>query len=84
MTGIHVATGWPISAVRLGIEAPVLVVGRLFGGTVGVGTVLFAVLIGPAVGYGLSHGPYRQDAVARDRRGRGPTPRTRRLTAAAT
>lgn len=53
MTGIHVATGWPISAVRLGIEALVLVAGWLLGGTVGVGTVLFAVLIGPAVGYGL-------------------------------
>jgi uncharacterized protein len=53
MTGIHVRTGWPISAVRLGIEATVVVVGWLLGGTVGVGTVLFALLIGPAVGYGL-------------------------------
>jgi uncharacterized membrane protein YczE len=53
MTGIHVRTGWPISAVRLGIEATVLGIGWLLGGTVGVGTVLFALLIGPAVGYGL-------------------------------
>lgn len=53
MTGIHLRTGWPISGVRLGIEAIVLVVGWLLGGTVGVGTVLFALLIGPAVGYGL-------------------------------
>lgn len=53
MTGIHHRTGWPISAVRLGIEAVVLVIGWLLGGTVGVGTVLFALLIGPAVGYGL-------------------------------
>lgn len=53
MTGIHVRTGWPISAVRLGIEAFVLVIGWLIGGTVGIGTVMFALLIGPSVGYGL-------------------------------
>lgn len=53
MTGIHLRTGWPVSAVRLGIEACVLVVGWLLGGTVGLGTVLFALLVGPSVGYGL-------------------------------
>ncbi len=53
MTGIHLRFGRPISAVRLGIEAVVLVIGWLLGGTVGIGTVLFAVLIGPSVGYGL-------------------------------
>jgi len=53
MTGLHVRFGWPISAVRLAIEAVVLVLGWLLGGTVGIGTVLFALLIGPAVGYGL-------------------------------
>ena len=53
MTGMHLRTGWPISVVRLGIEAVVLVIGWLFGGTVGIGTVLFALLIGPSVGYGL-------------------------------
>ena len=53
MTGIHLRTGWPITAVRLGIEAVVLVLGWLIGGTVGIGTVMFAVFIGPSVGYGL-------------------------------
>ncbi|MEI6361417.1 MAG: YitT family protein [Actinomycetes bacterium] len=53
MTGLHVKFGWPISTVRLAIEAVVLVLGWLLGGTVGIGTVLFALLIGPAVGYGL-------------------------------
>ena len=53
MTGIHLRTRWPISVVRLGIEASVVLLGWLLGGTVGVGTVLFALLIGPAVGYGL-------------------------------
>jgi uncharacterized protein len=54
MTGIHVRTGWPVGRVRLGIELVVLVVGWLLGGTVGIGTVLFAVLIGPAVAQGLA------------------------------
>jgi uncharacterized membrane protein YczE len=53
MTGIHQRTGWPVSVVRLAIEASVLVVGWLLGGTVGVGTVAFALFIGPSVGYGL-------------------------------
>ena len=53
MTGIHLRTGWPISGVRLGIEVTVVVIGWLLGGTVGIGTVLFALLVGPAVGYGL-------------------------------
>ena len=53
MTGIHNRTGWPIYAVRLGIEVTVVIIGWLLGGTVGIGTVLFALLIGPFVGYGL-------------------------------
>jgi uncharacterized membrane protein YczE len=53
MTGIHLRTGWPVSAVRLGIEVVVLAAGWMLGGTVGIGTVMFAVLIGPSVGYGL-------------------------------
>ncbi len=54
MTGIHLRTGWPVGRVRLGIELVVLVVGWLLGGTVGLGTILFAVLIGPAVAQGLA------------------------------
>ena len=53
MTGIHLRTGWPVSAVRLGIEVVVLAAGWMLGGTVGIGTVMFAILIGPSVGYGL-------------------------------
>lgn len=53
MTGIHVRTGIAVTPVRLGIEVIVLAIGWLLGGTVGVGTVLFALLIGPSVGYGL-------------------------------
>ncbi len=53
MTGIHARWGWPIWAVRTGIEVTVLVVGWLLGGQVGVGTVAFALLIGPLVGVTL-------------------------------
>lgn len=50
MTGLHRRFGWPLSRVRLGIELSVLLGGAALGGTVGVGTVVFALLIGPAVG----------------------------------
>lgn len=53
MTGIHERTGIAVTPVRLSIEIVVLAAGWLLGGTVGLGTVLFALLIGPAVGYGL-------------------------------
>lgn len=49
MTGLHSRLGWPIWVCRLMVEASVLVAGWLLGGTVGIGTVLFAVLIGPLV-----------------------------------
>ena len=53
MTGIHFRTGWPVARVRLGIEVGALTIGWFLGGTVGIGTVLFAVLVGPFVAYGL-------------------------------
>lgn len=53
MTGLHRRFGWPVSAVRAGIEIGVLLSGWALGGTVGVGTLAFAVLIGPSVGAAL-------------------------------
>jgi uncharacterized membrane protein YczE len=53
MTGIHHKFDIPVSRVRLGIEVTVLLLGWLLGGTVGLGTVIFALLIGPSVGWGL-------------------------------
>ena len=47
MTGLHARTGWPIWTVRTGIEGSVLALGWLLGGNVGVGTVAFALLVGP-------------------------------------
>ena len=49
MTGIHRRTGWPIWIVRTSIEVTVLAVGWLLGGNVGIGTLAFALLIGPMV-----------------------------------
>lgn len=49
MTGMHTRLGWPIWVCRATVELSVLVVGWLLGGTVGIGTVLFALLIGPLV-----------------------------------
>jgi uncharacterized membrane protein YczE len=49
MVAIHQRTGWPVGAARAALECTVLVVGVLLGGPVGVGTVAFALGIGPAV-----------------------------------
>jgi len=49
MTGIHRRTGWPIWIVRTSIEVTVLAIGWLLGGNVGLGTLAFALLIGPLV-----------------------------------
>ncbi len=53
MTGINRRFGVPIWAVRTTIEVTVLAIGWLLGGTVGLGTAAFALLIGPMVGYTL-------------------------------
>jgi uncharacterized membrane protein YczE len=47
MTGLAARTGWSIRLVRTGIEVAVLAAGWLLGGTVGIGTVLYALAIGP-------------------------------------
>ena len=54
MTGITDITGYPISFVRATIEISVVILGWYFGGTVGVGTVIFAFGIGPSVALGLN------------------------------
>lgn len=50
MTGLHRVTGTPVGAARLAVEVTALTSGWLLGGTVGVGTLVFAVMIGPLVG----------------------------------
>jgi uncharacterized protein len=53
MTGLHRLTGRPVALVRSAIEISALVVGVILGGTFGVGTIAFALLIGPAVALAL-------------------------------
>ncbi len=47
MTGLHQATGRSVRLVRTGIEVLVVASGFLLGGTVGIGTVVYALSIGP-------------------------------------
>ena len=49
MTGLQRASGIPIGRVRGSIEIGVLALGWLMGGTFGVGTIIFAISIGPIV-----------------------------------
>jgi len=55
MTGLSRRTGWSIRSVRTGIEVSVLVVGALLGGTLGVGTVVFALGVGPVTQFFLRY-----------------------------
>ncbi|MFG2599986.1 YitT family protein [Streptomyces sp. NPDC048462] len=47
MTGLHRRTGRSIRLVRTSIEVAVVVTGFLLGGSLGIGTVLYALAIGP-------------------------------------
>lgn len=49
MAGLHRVTGRPVGLVRGLLELTVVAAGFALGGTVGIGTVAFALLIGPAV-----------------------------------
>ena len=53
MTALHNKTGVRIGRVRLAIEGTVLVAGALLGGTDGLGTLLFATLIGQSIAISL-------------------------------
>jgi len=53
MTGLQKKTNFPIAAVRAFLEITVVSIGWYLGGIVGVGTLLFAFGVGPAVALGL-------------------------------
>ena len=53
MLGLADRTGWSVGRVRTVIEFTVLAAGWALGGLVGIGTVLFAIGIGPATEWGL-------------------------------
>jgi len=53
MVGLQKKTNLPIAAVRATLEISVVCIGWYLGGTVGIGTLLFAFGIGPSVALGL-------------------------------
>lgn len=76
MTGLVRCTGWAVWFVRTLVEGSVLLVGFVFGGPVGAGTVLFAFGVGPLIGWFLPH-------IARMREARSQQLRTLRSVDAA-
>ncbi len=60
MTGLHGTTGRSLRLVRALIEGTALIAGAALGGRVGVGTVAFALLIGP----GVQHAVYALGGLA--------------------
>lgn len=54
MTALHRKTGIRIGRVRLGIEITALIIGALLGGRIGLGTALFALLIGNSIAVALN------------------------------
>jgi uncharacterized membrane protein YczE len=53
MTGLHHRFGWSIRRARTLVEVVVLVAGWALGGTIGLGTIVFALAIGPLVQFFL-------------------------------
>lgn len=75
MTGMHRRLGWPIWTCRAIVELTVLTIGWLLGGTVGIGTVLFAFLIGPLVHLALPLLDTRRRVTAESRTSTEPAAR---------
>jgi uncharacterized membrane protein YczE len=63
MTGIHRVTGIRVGRVRLAIESIVFSIGWACGGRVGIGTLLFALLIGNSVAISLGLVRHLEDAI---------------------
>ena len=53
MVALTLRTGWPVRRIRTAIEATALALGWLMGGTVGIGTAVILLTIGPSVQWGL-------------------------------
>jgi uncharacterized membrane protein YczE len=47
-------SGWPVRRVRTAVELSVLALGWQLGGRLGMGTVLYALLVGPSMQWGLA------------------------------
>ncbi|GLC26408.1 YczE/YyaS/YitT family protein [Roseisolibacter agri] len=66
--GLSARLGWPVRRIRALIELSVLGVGWALGGTLGVGTLLFALLIGPSMQWGLRRWGVLPAPLAREER----------------
>lgn len=64
MTGVSLVTGRSLRVVRTLVEIAVLAVGGLLGGTVGIGTVLYALTVGPIAQFFLPWCVYRSSGRA--------------------
>ncbi len=53
MTGLQALTGLPIASIRIALEVSAVALGWYLGGVVGLGTVLFAIGVGPCVAIGI-------------------------------
>ena len=49
MLGLSRRNGWSVSRTRTALEVLVLIVGWVLGGAVGIGTIIFALTIGPTI-----------------------------------
>ncbi len=64
MTGINRRFGISIRLTRFLIELTILILGVILGGSVGVGTIVFTVAIGPLVQVAMKLSGYREDPAA--------------------
>jgi len=49
MLGLSRRKGWSVSRTRTALEVLVLIIGWILGGAVGIGTIIFALTIGPTI-----------------------------------
>ena len=59
MTGLQRRFGWPVAPLRMGLETGALAAGFALGGKVGVGTLVFALGVGPVLAWWLGRLPER-------------------------
>ena len=55
MIGLQKKTNFPIASVRAFLEITVMSIGWFLGGVFGVGTIVYAIGVGPAVALGISN-----------------------------
>lgn len=66
MTGLARRTGWSIQRVRTGIEITVLAMGMMLGGIAGIGTIVFALGVGPITQFFMRYLVLRLEAPANE------------------